>query len=167
MNNLKTVLHQLKSEKIKDRQEGLSSLRTVFGRDSIVLSLDETGNGSAWLVVFQAVFTCVLNEKAALTKTKKSASSSKNSSSAALRRLSDAAAAVRWLTERAVHRFNKKVIKSLLAHFLQTMIHQGELLVPVSLDYIKAIRCIVGWTPHLEHLDEVRSLGFVRHARRS
>src|SRR5882762_7574502 len=100
MNNLKTVLHQLKSEKIKDRQEGLSSLRTVFGHDSIVSSLDESGNGSAWLVVFQAVFTCVLNEKSAITKTKKPSSSSKNtSSSAALRRLSDAAAAVRWLTE--------------------------------------------------------------------
>jgi|SRR5882762_4426783 ataxia telangiectasia mutated family protein len=158
MNNLKTVLHQLKSEKIKNRQEGLSSLRTVFGRDSIVQTLDEAGNGSAWLVVFQAIFTCVLNEKSTLTKSKKPASSSKNTSSAtALRRLSDASATVRWLTERAVHRFNKKVIKSLLAHFLQTMVHQGELLMPVALDYIKAIRCIVAWTPHLEHLDEVSS----------
>jgi ataxia telangiectasia mutated family protein len=153
MNNLKTVLHQLKSEKIKDRQEGLSALRTVFGRDSIVLTLDESGNGSAWLVVFQALFTCVLNEKSALTKIKKSAKNT--SSAAALRRLGDAAAAVRWLTERAVHRFNKKVVKALLAHFLQTMVYQGELLVPVVLDYIKAIRCVVGWTPHLEHLDDV------------
>lgn len=154
MNNLKTVLHQLKSEKIKERQEGLSSLRSVFARNNIVQNLDEAGDGRAWLVVFQALFTCVLNEKSALTKK----SSSKNTSSnAASNRLGDAAAAVRWLTETAVQRLNKKVVKALLAHLIQTMVYQGELLAPVSLDYIKAVRCLVRWTPHLEHLDEVRS----------
>jgi len=147
MNNLKTVLHQLKSDKVKERQEGISSLRTVFARDSTVLSLDESGDGRAWLVVFQALFTSVLNEKSALNK-------KNTSSAAALRRLGDCAAAVRWLTERAVHRLNKKVVKPLLAHLLQTMVYQGELFLPVALDYIKAIRCVVGWTPHLEHLDE-------------
>lgn len=153
MNNLKTVLHQLKGDKIKERQEGLSSLRAVFARDSTVLALDESGDGRAWLVVFQSLFTCVLNEKSTLTK--KSTSSKNTSSAAALRRLGDAAATVRWLTERAIHRLNKKVVKPLLAHLMQTMVYQGELLMPVALDYIKAIRCVVEWTPHLEHLDEV------------
>lgn len=150
MNNLKTVLHQLKSDKVKERQEGISSLRNVFARDSTVLSLDEAGDGRAWLVVFQALFTSVLNEKSALSKKSKN-----TSSAAAQRRLSDAAAAVRWLTERAVQRLNRKVVKPLLVHLIQTMVYQGELLMPVALDYIKAIRCIVAWAPHLEHLDEV------------
>lgn len=153
MNNLKTVISQLKSEKIKDRQEGLSSLRTVFARDSAVLSLDESGKGTAWLLVFQALFTCVLSEKVTLTK-------SKTSTTAAAKRLGEAAASVRWLTERAVGRLNKKVVKPLLSHLLQTMVWNGELLAPVALDYIKALRSVLGWAPHLEHLDEVSSLLF-------
>lgn len=153
MNNLKTLLQQLKSDKIKERQDGISLLRTVFANAKAVQNLDEKGDGRAWLVIFQALFTCVLTEKSSLT-TKKS--SSKNaSSSAALKRLGDAAAAVRWLTERAVQRLNRKVVKPLLAHLMQTMVYQGELLMPVALDYVKAIRCVVGFTPHLEHMDEV------------
>jgi ataxia telangiectasia mutated family protein len=40
-NNLHTVLSNLKSEKVKERQEGLASLRTTFGRDSLVATFDE------------------------------------------------------------------------------------------------------------------------------
>lgn len=161
MNNLKSVVQQLKSDKIKERQDAISSLRTVFANEKTVQNLDDKGDGRAWLVIFQALFTCVLNEKSSLT-TKKSSSKSV-SSSAALKRLGDAAAAVRWLTERAVQRLNKKVVKPLLAHLMQTMVHQGELLMPVALDYIKAIRCVVGFPPHLEHLDEVCCSSSRRH----
>lgn len=156
MSNLDKVIRLLKSDKIKERQEGLSSLRTVFARDSAVASLDHDGNGKAWLLVFQALFGCVLNEKAALLKTTKSGSTIKvTPSAAASRRLGDAAATVRWLTERSVHLLNKKVMSSLVAHLRQVVISHGELLAPIALDYVKALRCVVGWTPHLEHMNEV------------
>jgi hypothetical protein len=42
MSNLNAVLRQLKSEKsIKERQEGLASLRAAFERDSAVDNFDE------------------------------------------------------------------------------------------------------------------------------
>lgn len=156
MSSLDKVLRLLKSDKIKERQEGILSLRTVFARDSTVASLDQAGNGKAWLLVFQALFNCVLNEKASLTKTTKSGSSVKIApSAAASRRLGDAAGTVRWLTERSVHLLNKKVTNALVSHFRQTIINYGELLAPVALDYVKALRCVVGWAPHLEHMNDV------------
>jgi len=156
MNNLKTVLQQLKSDRIKERQEGLSSIRTVFAQDKVVANfhIDRNGNGDprAWLSVFQALFHAVLNEKLACTK--KTTSKSAGSTATAQRRLAEAASAVRWLTERTAHLMNKRVAKALFEHLLQTMVHKGELLTPVALDYVKALRCLVSWTPHVEHMDE-------------
>ncbi|CCL98610.1 uncharacterized protein FIBRA_00612 [Fibroporia radiculosa] len=144
--SLKNVLEHLKSEKVKERQEGLAALRTTFASDSAVLNLDATGDGRAWLAVFQALFTAVGTERAAYIK--------KGESVVVMRRLGDAASAVRWLVERSVARMNNKVLKSLYLHLLQTMIHKGRLFAPLALDYIKALRCILGWTPHMEHLRE-------------
>ena len=144
--NLNTVLEELKSDKVRDRQQGLASIRTVFSRDSVVLTLDDSGKGKAWLSVFQALYTTVSIEKAAFVK--------KGSAAAALRRLTDAAATVRWLAERSVQRMNNAIVKSLFTHLIQTMVHSGELLTPVALDYIKALRCLTSWTPHMDHLTE-------------
>ena len=143
---LTSVLHDLKSEKIKERQQGLIALRTVFSNDRIVLTLDDTGKGEAWLSVFQALYATVGMEKVASVK--------KVAQSAALRRLGDASAMVRWLTERSVTRMNKAVVKSLFTHLTQTMVYNGELLTAVALDYIKALKCLVSWTPHMDHLNE-------------
>lgn len=156
MNNLKTVLRNLKSDKVKERQEGLSSIRTVFAQDRVVANFHINREGvsdpRAWLSVFQALFHAVLNEKLAVTK--KETSKSASSIAPAQRRLSDAASAVRWLTERTVHLMNKRVVRSLFEHLLQTMVHKGELFAPVVLDYIKVLRCIVDFTPHLEQIED-------------
>ncbi|KAA1469011.1 hypothetical protein DENSPDRAFT_795376 [Dentipellis sp. KUC8613] len=151
MNNLKAVIHQLHSEKVKERQEGVNSIRDAFARDSVVNALDEAGDGRAWLAVFQALFTAVVNEKAACTK---KTTKSTGPTAAALKRLSEAASALRWLTERSLHRLSRRVIKPLLRHILQVMVNQGQLYAPVALDYTKTLRCVLGYVPHLEHLDD-------------
>lgn len=156
MNNLKNVLQNLKSDKIKERQEGLASIRTVFAQDKVVanfhINRDGEGDPRAWLSVFQALFQAVLNEK--LAATKKVTGKSAGSAVTAQRRLADAASAVRWLTEKTSELMNKRVVKALFEHLLQTMVHKGEILTPVALDYIKALRCIVSYTPHLEHMED-------------
>jgi ataxia telangiectasia mutated family protein len=153
MSTLAAVLSQIKSEKIKERQEGLTSLRHLFQRDSAVLNLDETGDGRAWLAVFQALFTAVANEKAAYTK-KEASKKTAGTSAAVLRRLSEAASVVRWLTERSVQRMNSKVCRALLSHLLQSIVFQGQLFAPLALDYVKTLRCLIAFTPHLDHLEE-------------
>ncbi|KAH7923978.1 hypothetical protein BV22DRAFT_1196306 [Leucogyrophana mollusca] len=161
--SLKAVFDLLKSDKIKERQEGVASLRTAFARDHAVRNLDEKRDGRAWLIVFQALFTSVIKEKEACTK-KAASGKSATTGAAALRRLGEAAATVRWLTERSVRELSKKTLKPLLAHCLQTMIYRGELYTPVALDYIKTIRCLLSWTPHMDHLDENNWLKIVEMA---
>lgn len=160
MNNLKTVISLLKSDKTKDRQQGITSLREVFGRPQVIERLDEKGDGRAWLVVFQALFNTVISEREVAVKSGASAA-------AAERRLKDAASAVRWLTEKSVQQWTMKVGKALVKHILQAMVHGSRLLVPLALDYIKALRVVCAYAPHLEHLvaDErqwlnILSLGF-------
>ncbi|GLB41909.1 putative telomere-length maintenance and DNA damage repair [Lyophyllum shimeji] len=154
--NLKDVLNNLKSTKIKERQEALSSFRTIFERTDFVNNFHINSEGEAepraWLAVFQALFEAVLTEK--LAATKKETSKSAGSTATAQRRLEEAASTVRWLTERTVHLLNKRVTKSISEHLLQTMVHRGELLTPVALHYTKALRSLASYTPHLEHMED-------------
>ncbi|KAH9916328.1 uncharacterized protein B0H18DRAFT_884948 [Fomitopsis serialis] len=145
---IKNVLDLLRSEKVKDRQEGISSLQTVFAHESTILKVDEKGDGKAWLVIYQALFNAVLKEKDAYAK------KGDASSAVVKRRLGDAASAVRWLIEHSVQRMNSKVVKAVLAHLTKFIINRGELFTPVALQYAKAIRCILSYAPHLEHLVE-------------
>ncbi|RDB20837.1 Serine/threonine-protein kinase TEL1 [Hypsizygus marmoreus] len=156
MSNLKAVLEKLRSEKAKDRQEGLSSIRSVFSQDRVIANfhIDSEGvsNPRAWLIVFQALFQAVLNEIRAITK--KATTKSAGSTAMAQKRLADAASVVRWLTEKTAHFMNKRVTKALLDHILQITVHQSELFNLVALDYAKALRCLVSFTPHLEHMED-------------
>ncbi|KAG6845486.1 hypothetical protein H0H87_008383, partial [Tephrocybe sp. NHM501043] len=154
--NLNDVLRDLKSSKITERRDALASFRSIFERPNFIdnFHLDDNGivEPRAWLGVFQALFTCVLQERAALTK--KETSKSATTSAAVQRRLEDAASAVRWLTERTVHLMSRRVTKPVFEHLLQTLVYQRKLLAPVALHYMKALRCLLGHTPHLEHLDD-------------
>src|ERR1700721_1532090 len=110
LSNLNTVIHDLKSDKVKERQQGLDDLRTVFARNEVVLNFDRKGTGEAWLTIFQALFAAVGNERIAYIKKYKSTTSA----AVIARRLSDAAAVVRYMVERRVERMNKAVERSLL-----------------------------------------------------
>lgn len=145
MSNLKTVIDRLKSEKVKERQEGIALLRSAFSREDAVYSIEDA---RGWLVLYQALFTAVKIEK--VDAVKKSGKSS-TAGTAAQRRLTEAAAAVRWLVERSVHCLSKKALTPLLDHLTQMLVHRGQLFTPVALDYIKTIKVLLTWTPHMDH----------------
>ncbi|KAG2343944.1 hypothetical protein BDR05DRAFT_883039 [Suillus weaverae] len=149
MSKLKAVIELLKSSKVKERQEGIISLKEAFSRDDAVLNLEEE---RAWLVVYQALFTAVTSEKAECDK---KAASGKNASTgaAALRRLGDATTTVRWLVERSNCMLTAKVLTPLLAHLLQMMVYRGQLYAPLALDYLKTIKILLGFKPHMDHID--------------
>jgi len=145
---INTLIDQLKSNGVKERQAAISSLRTALTRDGVVDELDNTSKRLGWLALFQALFTAVLNEKSLATHGSKSAAAAK-------KRVADGASTVRWLTERSVHQLtHKNVIRALLNHLVQTSSHQGKLFLPVAFDYAKAIRCVLDYPPHLEHIDD-------------
>lgn len=159
MSNIKVVIQQLKSDKIKERQEGLTAIRTVFEKDKAIntFHLDAEGNVQprTWLIVFQGIFVAALTEKNALGKKTNSTSKSAASVAAAERRLSDVASTLRWLVERTVCLLNKRVVKALTDHIFGVLILKGKLLAPVALDYIKTLKCLLSYPPHIDHLDEV------------
>ena len=72
MGNLKTILDNLKSDKIKDRQQGLTSIKEHFSKDTVLNSFGVNEQGKlesgAWLALFQALFVCCTQEKLAATK---------------------------------------------------------------------------------------------------
>jgi len=160
MDNLGEVLDGLKSSGAKARQEALTKIREVFAQDKVVAKfhIDARGRSKpeAWLVVFQGLFSAVLSEKEAIAKKKAIATAQK--------RLTDAASTVRWLTERTVHHMNDKVTKALFDHLIHTMVHRGEVLTPVALDYIKALRCIISFAPHLEQMEDAIWVTIVERA---
>lgn len=145
---IKNVLGLLKSEKVKDRQEGFAALQTFFAHASAVDNVDASGRGDAWVIIFGAVFNAVEKEKEAYAK------KGDASSAAVKRRLADAASTVRWLVERSVMRMNGKVAKPVLSQLTKDIVDGNELLAPVALQYAKAIRCVLSYTPHLERLGE-------------
>jgi len=151
MTNLKTAIECLKSSKVKERQEGISSLKEVFARDDAVLKITSK-DGRAWLVVFQALFTAVANEKAECEK-KVASGKGATAGAAALRRLHDATQTLRWLVERCIGGITGKTLTPLLAHLLQMMVHRGQLYTPVVLDYVKTIKILLHWTPHMAYIN--------------
>lgn len=146
MSNLKAVIDRLKSEKVKERQEGIALLRSTFAREDAVYSIED---GRGWLVLYQALFTAVKIEKADVVK---KSGKPGTAGTAAQRRLTEAATAVRWLVERSVHCLSKKALTPLLGHLTQMLVHRGQLFTPVALDYIKTIKVLLTWTPHMDHL---------------
>lgn len=139
---------QLGSDKLRERQDGLRALRESLARDGVAESLDTKGDGKAWLYIFQAVFKAVVIERR--TYLQKGVD---NASAAVKRRLEEAASTLRWLTERSVLFLNKKVVHALNEHIMQTIVHQGQLLLPIALDLLNALRTILSYPPHLDRVD--------------
>jgi ataxia telangiectasia mutated family protein len=83
-----TLIDQLKSHGVKERQAAIASLRAALSRDGVVAELDNSPKRLGWLALFQALFTAVLNEKSTATHGSKSAPLPKRESPR-LRRLFD------------------------------------------------------------------------------
>ncbi|KAJ6518821.1 hypothetical protein C8R45DRAFT_1116532, partial [Mycena sanguinolenta] len=160
------IIQQIKSDKVTERGQGLQALREFFSQDHVVATFHVSGNKAnpkTWLVVFQALFEAVSNEKTVYNKQAAKATSN-TSTATSRRRLTDAANTVRWLTERTVQYLNSGVFQAVFDHLIKAMINKKELLEPVALDYIKALRCLLEWTPHIDRIDVERWMQLVELA---
>ncbi|KAG9224022.1 hypothetical protein CCMSSC00406_0004362 [Pleurotus cornucopiae] len=160
MSGLREVLEGLSSAKIKDRQESFSTLRRVFADDTLVATFHITSKGEtdtrAWLAVFQAVFAAVKLEKI-LYKKKEHTSTV----ATVTRRLEEAAAFFRWLVERSVTVLNKRATFAVLDHIRDYIEDHGALFTPLSADYVKALRCLLEYRPHLDHVEAEKWIEWV------
>ncbi|CUA74607.1 ataxia telangectasia mutated family protein [Rhizoctonia solani] len=150
--DISTALELLVGKTIRDRTEGMRMLQDALKRDSVVNNIDERGDGKAWLYIFQKVFPLVLDEREKYMKSSGEKAAKRTGADAAAR-LEKSANFVRWLTERSVSNLNRRVTKPLVAHLAQMIIHNGTVFLPVALSYVKALRTIVEFRPHMDHLD--------------
>ena len=152
---LKTLIHNLRSDKVKDRQQGLAQLRSTFANDRAVTNLPIKERKSVWLTIFEALFGAFGKEKAACHKKGllHAGARAGGPGATALRRLEEVASAVRWFVERVVHTMTSSVTRLVLHHLYRNIRYDGKLLPGVALDYVKSIKSIVSWRPHLDHLE--------------
>ena len=160
MSTLEEVRKQLQSTKSRERQEALATIRHIFQKDEVVARHEEDKTkGSGWLTLFQALFVTVKSEK---TSYEKASSRAAGPTAAVTKRLGEATSVVRWLTERSVERLSRGARNALFNHLTQTMVRSGGLFEPVVLDYVKALRCLVGYPPHLAYMDDSMWIDLVK-----
>ncbi|GAA5948981.1 hypothetical protein JCM3765_003976 [Sporobolomyces pararoseus] len=133
----------LESEKIKQRAEGISRCREFLSSKRNFKALNENRIHS-WLETLQTLFHIVIIERNA-SVSKKTAATDK--------RLEDAAQIVRWLAEKVHKLLPRKAAKSLINHLTQMIAVNGKVQ-SFALTYAKALRTVLSYPPHLEHLDE-------------
>lgn len=144
---LQSAVSALNSEKPTERTAGIDAYRQIFQRDKTLKTLN--GDDSTWVQVFQAVFRCVHSEKTACEKKGGIA----GATTAQINRLAAASSLLRWLVERACQYFERKTVKPLINHLVQTLDLRGRLLQPIALDYTKSLRTVLARTAHRNSLD--------------
>lgn len=137
------ILIKLESDKIKERSEGVARCRAFFGSNRNLNALGQDPRHS-WIQALQTMFSVVIKERNTLVQ-KKTAATEK--------RLEEAAQMVRLAAVKLYKVVNRKTAKAIIAHLTQLTAVAGKLQ-PFALTYMKALRAVLSYQPHLEHLDE-------------
>ncbi|CAO1638465.1 unnamed protein product [Sympodiomycopsis kandeliae] len=144
---LQTAVTALNSEKPTDRTNGIEAYKRIFSKDKTLKALK--GNETTWIQVFQAIFRCVYSERVVYERKGGLA----QAPTLQVNRLAAAGRLLRWLIERANLYFERKTVKPLVNHLIQTLDAGGQLLQPLALDYFKSLHTVLAHPPHCHSLD--------------
>lgn len=97
-----------------------------------------------WLKFLQYIFQIVVDEQRAYVS---------KPTTPALKRLKDAAQAVRLIIEKAAADIPRKAFRAVFNHILSIIVVRNQLFEPIALEYLKALRASINYPPHLDHLD--------------
>jgi ataxia telangiectasia mutated family protein len=137
------IVEKLQSDKMKDRTEGVSRCRDFLSTKRNFNALNNDRKHS-WIETLQTLFQVVILERNAYSA-KQTAPNEK--------RLDEAANLVRYLAEKIHQVVSRKTAKALINHLTQMIAVHGSLQ-PYALTYLKTLRTVLSYSPHLEHLDE-------------
>ncbi|KAG8989610.1 Serine/threonine-protein kinase tel1 [Tulasnella sp. JGI-2019a] len=150
--SMREVVAQLEKPKPAEWRAGLEQIEQIFSHDQAIEYLEPPSgkkrDGKAWLVVFQAMFMALMAERRAYLKNLKDLKKKTNPAEA---KLEAAAARLRWLVDRALHKLTRTVLKPLLNHVLQAIVDQGQLVIPLAKHYTAILRLVLSYPPHLDH----------------
>lgn len=99
---------------------------------------------------FEQLFAAATTEKKTYVKTWKSSS---KGADAAASRLAKCAQVLLLATKIVVQQMRLKLVRTLLEHIMQTLpMGGGDFCEPLSLDYMRSMRTVLEYQPHVEHL---------------
>ncbi|KAJ9371691.1 hypothetical protein DTO282E5_3624 [Paecilomyces variotii] len=137
----------LSSDKQKERTDGLGDLKHILQQNKQNARLDALSD-KACHKVFEALFRFVSVEKPTYNRSK----STKATSSS---RLSACASVLRTAVEGSLRNLRTKSVHAVLHHIIQTIPVPGEgLWETLASDYIKCLRTLLQYPPHVEHLGD-------------
>jgi serine-protein kinase ATM len=140
-------LEKIHSDKIVDRKDGLTQLKSILTHSSSRLSQI---SDKAYHKMLDAVFSATLKEK----KTYLSKSKAAMTSTVRLR-LELCGQVLRAVVEQAVKHLKVKTFRALIIHITQLLEERRrDFTEQFSLEYAKALRIALDWSPHREHLLE-------------
>lgn len=152
MLSLQEAVRLISSDKAKERSEGIELYKDIFNDSQLLQNLTDGDNdGRSWLHVMQALFVCVQNDK--ITVLKKGVA---DAAPISLRRLKESAHTVQWTVEKACSYYPQSAFLAVFEHLTQSLDDRGCLFEPLATDYLKALRVLLSYRPHIDHLDQER-----------
>ncbi|KAK9447636.1 uncharacterized protein V1518DRAFT_421520 [Limtongia smithiae] len=142
-NPLNECYNKLVSSKTRDRTDGVAALHK-FLTNPDAPKLDD----KKWHALFEGIIRCVLSEKSLYLRT----NGTGKPNGLAESRLVAAATVFQIAVQRGVPAFRTKTFSAVTMHIVQTAFHDGEIFAPLAAEYIRALRALFGYTPHLEYL---------------
>lgn len=132
---------------IKDRSEGLRDLKHVL-RHYQQNSRNDVLSDTSFHRMYEALFKIAISEQSAWVKAK-----TPTLKSAAVNRISSASSTLRLAVEVGVATIKLKTVRAVLDH-VRHSIHtsNGDICEPLALDYLKCMRALLEYQPHVEHL---------------
>jgi serine-protein kinase ATM len=145
MSDFKDLVTRIKSSQLRERSDAVLELKQE------IRQYERNPNGvkdKVWNEVFDALFQSTSTEKSIYVKGLASARTPVKS------RLENCASTLRAVVQVAVAKLRIRTVKKLLEHIIQTLPTKQGLCEPLATDYLKALRCVLEYQPHVEHLRE-------------
>lgn len=137
-----SIVDQLTSDKIKERSEAVSNFR-YFLRSPRNFNAICADSRHVWLTTLQALFNLVITERNVVAS---------KPTAPALKRLEDGATLLQWTVEKVHLHLNRKAVKAVIVHLTQMVALKGKLQ-SYALIYLRTLRLLLAYTPHLDHLE--------------
>ncbi|KAI4520947.1 hypothetical protein K525DRAFT_239712 [Schizophyllum commune Loenen D] len=153
---LKNSLRLVEAKQIKERSEGIKSLRQCLESPGAFGQIAKSERYT-WDVILDALYSNLTLERDTYDK----ARGKVNASTASVeKRLTDTAMLIRYICENVGHTFSDRVVRKLLRNLKDRMRRNTmTLLDPVVLDFVKSLKILLSHPPHIDWM-ELTSMAF-------
>lgn len=150
------ILQQIRSERAKERAEGLAELRRTLTQGRQSASLD-TLSDKAYHKILETLFGVAQIDSSSYAVASKPTTKSNLRS-----RLSSCAGVIRFIVESGLRKLRFKTVKAVLDHVTQTLPKADDgYCEPLLIDYFKILRSVLEYPPHAEHLPKLDWVGLI------